>query len=46
MEEFFSDNEEYSYIFHDGNWFAYDMHQWEANVAPEPVEIPSGELVC
>ena len=46
MEEFFSDGEEYSYIFRNGNWFAYDMHQWEENVAPEPVEIPSGELVC
>ena len=44
MEEFFSDGEEYSYIFRNGNWFAYDMHQWEDNVAPEPVEIPAGEL--
>ena len=44
MEEFFSDNEEYSYIFRNGNWFAYDMHQFEDNVAPEPVEIPSGHL--
>jgi len=44
MEEFFSDGEEYSYIFRNGNWFAYDMHQWEDNVAPEPVEIPSGAL--
>ena len=39
MEEFFSDGEEYSYIFRNGNWFAYDMHQFEDNVAPEPVEI-------
>jgi len=44
MEEFFSDNEEYSYIFRNGNWFAYDMHQFEDNVAPEPVEIPVGNL--
>ena len=44
MEEFFSDNEEYSYIFRNGNWFAYDMHQWEDTVAPEPVEIPAGAL--
>ena len=46
MEEFFSDGEEYSYIFRNGNWFAYDMHQFEDNVAPEPVEIPSGALAC
>jgi hypothetical protein len=46
MEEFFSDGEEYSYIFRNGNWFAYDMHEFEDNVAPEPVEIPSGALAC
>jgi hypothetical protein len=44
MDEFFSDNEEYSYIFRNGNWYAYDMHQFEPQVAPEPVEIPSGAL--
>ena len=41
MEEFFSDGEEFSYIFRNGNWFAYDMHQFEDMVAPEPVEIPA-----
>jgi hypothetical protein len=44
MDEFFSDNEEYSYIFRNGNWYAYDMHQFEPQVAPEPIEIPSGAL--
>ena len=44
MEEFFADGEEYSYIFRNGNWFAYDMHQFEDMVAPEPVEIPEGAL--
>ena len=44
MEEFFSDNEEYSYIFRNGNWFAYDMHPFEDTVAPEPIEIPAGNL--
>ncbi len=44
MDEFFADNEEYSYIFRNGNWYAYDMHQFEPMVAPEPVEIPSGAL--
>ena len=46
QEEFFSDGEEFSYIFRNGNWFAYDMHQFEDNVAPEPVEIPKGALAC
>jgi len=46
MEEFFSDNEEYSYIFRNGNWYAYYMHQFEPQVAPEPVEIPSGALMA
>jgi hypothetical protein len=44
MDEFFADGEEYSYIFRNGNWYAYDMHQFENMVAPEPVEIPSGAL--
>lgn len=44
MDEFFSDGEEYSYIFRNGNWYAYDMHQFEDMVAPEPVEIPSALL--
>jgi len=44
MDEFFSDNEEYSYIFRNGNWYAYDMHQFEPQVAPEPIAIPSGAL--
>jgi len=44
MDEFFSDGEEYSYIFRNGNWYAYDMHQFEPQVAPEPIEIPSGAL--
>ena len=46
MDEFFSNGEEYSYIFRNGNWFAYDMHQFEDQVAPEPVEIPSGALMA
>ena len=44
MDEFFADGEEYSYIFRNGNWYAYDMHQFDDMVAPEPVEIPSGPL--
>ena len=44
MEEFFSDGEEYSYIFRNGNWFAYDMNYFDDMVAPESVEIPAGPL--
>jgi hypothetical protein len=44
MDEFFADGEEYSYIFRNGNWYAYDMHQFDDMVAPKPIEIPSGAL--
>ena len=46
MDEFFTDGEEYSYIFRNGNWYAYDMHQFDDKVAPEPVEIPSEALAA
>ena len=36
---FFSIGEEYAYIFRNGEWICYDMHQFEYNVAPELVEI-------
>ena len=38
--EFLSDGEEYSYIFEDGFWTCYDMHQYEDDQEPEVVEIP------
>ena len=43
-EEFFSDGEEYSYIFRDGAWMCYDMHQFDDSKSPELTEIPSGAL--
>ena len=46
IEEFFSDGEEYSYIFRNDNWFAYDMHQFDDTWAPEIVDIPEGALAC
>ena len=46
IEEFFSDGEEFSYIFRNGEWVAYDMHQFEDNKQPEIVEIPSGALAA
>ena len=43
-EEFFSDGEEYSYIFRDGAWMCYDMNQFDVEKSVELVEIPSGAL--
>jgi len=41
--DFLSNGEEYSYIFRDGAWVAYDMNEFNDN-DPEIVEIPSGHL--
>ena len=46
MAEFFSFGEEYSYIFRNGEWVAYDMHQFDDTWAPEIVDIPEGALAC
>ena len=46
MEEFFSDGEEYAYIFRNNEWVAYDMHQFEDDKQPEVVDIPEGALAC
>jgi hypothetical protein len=43
-EEFFSDGEEYSYIFCDGAWMCYNMNQFDDDKSPELTEIPSGAL--
>jgi len=40
IEEFLSHGEEYSYIFRNGYWFTYAMHQFEDMV----VAIPVGPL--
>ena len=37
-------SEEYAYIFRDGEWLCYNMHQFDDNKLPEIVEIPSGAL--
>ena len=44
--EFFSVGEEYSYIFRDGEWKCWDMHQFDDDKAPELVRIPEGALAC
>ena len=44
--QFFAAGEEYSYIFRDGEWKCWDMHQFEDDKAPELVRIPEGALAC
>lgn len=44
MDEFFTDGEEYAYLFSNGEWVCYNMHQFEDNKLPEIVEIPSKAL--
>ena len=44
LEEYLSEGEEYAYLFTDGEWVCYDMHQFEDDKLPEVVEIPSGAL--
>jgi len=42
-EKFLSNGEEFSYIFRDGAWVAYDMNEFNDN-DPVIVEIPAGNL--
>mgnify|MGYP001468519218 FL=1 len=42
--QFFAAGEEYSYIFRDGEWVCYDMHEFDDALAPELVNIPTGAL--
>ena len=44
LKEYLTDGEEYAYLFKDGEWVCYNMHQFEDNKLPEIVEIPSGAL--
>ena len=44
MAEFLSMGEEYSYIFRNGEWVCYDMHEFDDALAPELVNIPTGAL--
>ncbi len=37
-------SEEFAYVFRNGEWVAYDMHQFDDSKLPEVVEIPSGAL--
>ena len=46
LKVFLAFGEEYSYIFRNGEWVCYDMHEFEDNKRPEVVEIPSGALMA
>jgi hypothetical protein len=44
LEEYLSDGEEFAYLFTNGEWVCYNMHQFEDDQSPELVEIPAGAL--
>lgn len=44
MNEFFTDGEEYAYLFTRGEWVCYNMNQFDDSKLPEVVEIPTGAL--
>jgi len=46
MNEFFTDGEEYAYLFTRGEWVCYNMNQFDDSKLPEIVEIPSGALAA
>ena len=42
--EYLREGEEYAYVFRNGEWVCYNMHQFDDSKLPEVVEIPSGAL--
>jgi hypothetical protein len=44
LEEYLSEGEEYAYLFKNGEWICYHMHQFDDDKNPEIVEIPSVAL--
>ena len=44
LKVFLAFGEEYSYIFRNGEWVCYNMHEFEDSKLPEVVEIPAGFL--
>ena len=47
VEYFLPENsEEYAYIFRNGRWVCYNMHEFDDSKLPEIVEIPSGALMA
>ena len=43
ITEFINNNEEYGYIFKDGEWFCYDTKSWSDTFA-QIIDIPEGAL--
>ena len=39
-------SEEYSYLYRNGEWVCYNMHEFDDSKLPELVEIPTGALAC
>ena len=39
-----NNSEEYAYVFRNGEWVCYNMHQFDDSKLPEVVEIPSAAL--
>jgi hypothetical protein len=44
LEEYLSEGEEYAYLFKNGEWICYHMHQFDDDKNPEIVEIPEVAL--
>jgi hypothetical protein len=44
LNDYLAEGEEYAYVFRNGEWVCYNMHQFDDNKLPEVVEIPSGAL--
>lgn len=38
-------SEEFAYVFRNGEWVCYNMHQYDDSKLPEIVEIPNGALM-
>ena len=41
-----NNSEEYAYLFRNGEWVCYNMHQFDDSKLPEVIEIPSGALMA
>jgi hypothetical protein len=42
--DYIAEGEEYAYLFTNGEWVCYNMHQFDDSKLPEVVEIPSAAL--
>lgn len=44
LKEYLKEGEEYAYLFKNGEWICWNLHQFDDSKKPEIVEIPSGAL--